>query len=82
MAGITRYWIPFVGTENLEIKHAREKYLQKPSTCRVLNVLTEHSLAFMDAAETLIINGHGQSGSFVLTEGQGGQGRLESVKGL
>ena len=82
MAGITRYWTPFTGTNNLEIKHGRDKYLQKPTTCRVLDVLTKHSLAFMDPAETLIIDGHGQKDSFVLTEGQGGQGRMESVKSI
>jgi hypothetical protein len=77
----TRYWMPFTGTTNNELVNARLKYLAKPD-CYVLDGLTANLLEFMDSAETLIINGHGSSGSLTLSETSDGGGTSVSVQVL
>ena len=78
MPGVSRYWTPFLGTQNNELVNARAKYLAKPN-CRVLDYLTSSSLAFMHRDETLLINAHGQRNSLMLAETANGTGSYLSI---
>ena len=73
MPGVTRYWTPFYGTTNVEIVNARYKYMQKPN-CLVIDQMWEDCLAFMNPAETFLINGHGSYQGLMISETSDGTG--------